>query len=201
MPYVVIHPRRFEYAAAPMKPVEGVIRDQDTGRPIAGMTLHAAAVDDPRALAPIAGIEAVTDAQGRYRLMGLPKAFAYKLAVEQEEGKPYPRTSYRVRADTPAFEPVPVRHRAQAGRPDQRPGDRQDDRPTGAGLHQRLHLPRQPRDQGVPRLQRLQQPGHHLHQGRRPLRGRRPAGPQRPRLPLRDAPIPWPRRRRGDRGL
>ena len=106
MPYVVIHPRRFEYAAAPMKPVEGVIRDQDTGRPIAGMTLHAAAVDEPRALAPIAGIEAVTDAQGRYRLMGLPKASAYRLAVEQEEGKPYPRTSYRVRADTPAFEPV-----------------------------------------------------------------------------------------------
>ena len=39
---VVVHARRFEYAAAPTKPVEGVVRDKDTGRPIAGVTLHAA---------------------------------------------------------------------------------------------------------------------------------------------------------------
>ena len=37
-----IHARRFEYAVAPTKPVEGIVRDKDTGRPIAGLTLHAA---------------------------------------------------------------------------------------------------------------------------------------------------------------
>ena len=72
--FSVIHPRRFAYAVAPTKPVEGVVRDRETGRPIAGLTLHAA-VDGAATLAPTGGtIEAVTDDQGRYRLIGLPKA-------------------------------------------------------------------------------------------------------------------------------
>ncbi len=102
----IIHARRFEHAAAPTKPVEGVIRDKDTGRPIAGLTLHAE-VYRPRYAGPTGGIEATTDPQGRYRLIGLPKAPTYHLAVEQAEGKPYPRVSFRVPATSPAFEPVP----------------------------------------------------------------------------------------------
>ena len=35
-PAFVFHAPRFEHAAAPAKPIEGVIRDKDTGRPIAG---------------------------------------------------------------------------------------------------------------------------------------------------------------------
>ena len=58
---------------APTKPIEGVVRDKDTGRPIAGVTLHAAVFDE-RSHLPAQGIEATTDAQGRYRLTGLPKA-------------------------------------------------------------------------------------------------------------------------------
>ena len=102
---LIIHSRRFEYSAAPTKPVEGVVRDKDTGRPIAGLTLHAA-VYRAQYLGPTEGIEATTDAQGRYRLIGLPKAPAYQLAVEQAEGKPYPRVSFRVPASSPAFETV-----------------------------------------------------------------------------------------------
>ena len=46
----VYHARRFEYAAAPTKPIEGVIRDKDTGRPIAGLTLqrHGLQREQPR---------------------------------------------------------------------------------------------------------------------------------------------------------
>ena len=36
----IYHARRFEYAAAPTRPIEGVIRDKDTGRPIAGLMLQ-----------------------------------------------------------------------------------------------------------------------------------------------------------------
>src|SRR5262249_9804577 len=39
-PRTIYHARRFEHAAAPTKPIEGVIRDKDTGRPIAGVLLH-----------------------------------------------------------------------------------------------------------------------------------------------------------------
>jgi RNA polymerase sigma factor (sigma-70 family) len=102
---LVIHARRFQYAVAPTKTVEGVVRDKDTGRPIAGLTLHAA-VYDAQVLALTQGIAATTDAQGRYRLTGLPKAPAYRLVAEQAEGKPYLRTSFRVPARSPALEPV-----------------------------------------------------------------------------------------------
>ncbi len=102
---MIIHARRFEYSVAPTKPVEGVVRDKDTGRPIAGLALHAG-VYDAQVLSPTLGIEATTDAQGRYRLTGLPKAPAYRLVVEQAEGKPYHKTSFRVPAGSPAFEPV-----------------------------------------------------------------------------------------------
>ena len=34
---IVFHARRFEYAAAPGKPIEGIVRDKDTGRPLAGL--------------------------------------------------------------------------------------------------------------------------------------------------------------------
>ena len=103
------------------------------GRPIAG-------IDPPRhglrehSLVPAPGIEATTDAQGHYRLTGLPRAPAYRLFVEPGEGQPYPKATFRAAGGSPAFEPVTFRHRAQAGHPGPRPGDRQGDRPAGLGL-------------------------------------------------------------------
>jgi len=102
---VVFHARQFEHAVEPTKPIEGVVRDKDSGRPIAGLMLHAG-VFDARSFIPTQGVEATTDAQGRYRLTGLPKAPAYRLFVEQAEGKPYPATTFRAPAESLAFEPV-----------------------------------------------------------------------------------------------
>ncbi len=48
--------------AAPTRPIAGVVRDRDTGKPIRGVKLTANAY-----------IKAVTDDLGRYRLVGLPK--------------------------------------------------------------------------------------------------------------------------------
>jgi RNA polymerase sigma factor (sigma-70 family) len=101
----VLHAPRFEHAAAPTKPVEGVIRDKDTGLPIAGMTLHAAVYDE-RSLIPAQGIEAITDTRGSYCLSGLPRAPAYRLFVEAGENIPYPGAVFRVPADSPALDPV-----------------------------------------------------------------------------------------------
>ena len=102
---IVFHARRFEDAAAPTQPIEGVIRDKDTGRPIAGLTLHAAVFEE-HSLIPAEGVEATTDAQGHYRLSGLPKASAYRLFVEPGEGLPYPKATFRAPAGSPALEPV-----------------------------------------------------------------------------------------------
>ena len=102
---IIYHTRRFEYAAAPGKPIEGLVRDRDSGRPIAGVTLRAAVFEDS-SLIPAPGIEATTDAQGHYRLTGLPRAPAYRLFIHPGEGTPYPNATLRVEGDTPGFDPV-----------------------------------------------------------------------------------------------
>ena len=98
------HSRKFEYVAAPTKPIEGVIRDKDTGRPIAGIVLHAKPVE---AYDWAMGVEATTDAAGHYRLTGLTKAPAYQLYLGPKGvGVPYPKSSFHVSAESPGLEPV-----------------------------------------------------------------------------------------------
>ena len=101
----VYHARRFEYAAAPTKPIEGVVRDKDTGRPIAGLTFEGMVYNkSSHVTAP--GLETTTDARGHYRLTGLPKAPAYQLFLNPGKGSPYTKTTFRVPAETQGLDPV-----------------------------------------------------------------------------------------------
>ena len=99
------HARRFEYVAAPTKPIQGIVRDKDTGRPIAGVKLGGMVFDEHSTVSA-EGVEATTDAQGRYQLTGLPKGPAYRLFLEPGNGLPYTQATFRVPADSPALEPV-----------------------------------------------------------------------------------------------
>ena len=100
------HSRQFEYVAAPTKPIEGVVRDKDTGQPIAGMVLHAKRKDEPHF---VMGVDATTDTAGHYQLSGLPKAAAFQLYIESRDASiPYPKTTLDVSADSPGVEPVKV---------------------------------------------------------------------------------------------
>jgi hypothetical protein len=99
------HARRFEYAAEPTRPIEGDIRDKDTGRPIAGVLLRGMVVEEGSTIwAP--GVEATSDARGHYRLNGLPKGPAYRLFIEPGKGQPYTKASFRTPAGSPSLEPV-----------------------------------------------------------------------------------------------
>jgi RNA polymerase sigma factor (sigma-70 family) len=101
----IYHARRFEFAAEPARSIEGVIRDQETGQPIAGIKLQGMVFQEhSRLWAP--GVEATTDAQGHYRLAGLPRAAAYELSIEPGDGLPYPESARRVPADS--RDPGPV---------------------------------------------------------------------------------------------
>jgi RNA polymerase sigma factor (sigma-70 family) len=100
----VLVARRFEIAAAPTKPIVGTVRDRDTHRPIAGLTLSA--VVDRYGPGIALDVRVKTDEQGRYRVSGLPKADAYRLTTEQSPGLPYLFTTRQVTADSPALEPV-----------------------------------------------------------------------------------------------
>jgi RNA polymerase sigma factor (sigma-70 family) len=104
-PTIVFHAPRFEHAVAPTRPIEGVIRDKDTGRPIAGVRIRGDVYKE-HSLLWHPGVEATSDARGHYRLAGLNTGPAYRLFLEPKEGLPYPRATLRTPAASPALEPI-----------------------------------------------------------------------------------------------
>jgi RNA polymerase sigma factor (sigma-70 family) len=103
------HGADFRYVAAPTKPIIGVVRDKDTNKPLAGVTIRSqwrdingkfARVVDPEVSTP-------TDAGGRFRLTGMPKGDGYKILAIPRSDQPYVVTSQDV-PDTPGLDPVTV---------------------------------------------------------------------------------------------
>jgi RNA polymerase sigma factor (sigma-70 family) len=72
-----------EVVAGPIKPIEGTIRAKDTGKPLAGVEVFG------NREAHRGAVRAVTDKQGRYRLVGLPKAKSYHLEIYAPAGQNY----------------------------------------------------------------------------------------------------------------
>jgi RNA polymerase sigma factor (sigma-70 family) len=96
----------FTHAAAPTKPIVGVVRDRDTNRPLAGFTVRSYKLAN-NPMHGIDFIETKTDAAGRYRLTGMPKGKDNKILVVPPDGQPYV-TVHAVVPDTDALQPVTV---------------------------------------------------------------------------------------------
>jgi RNA polymerase sigma factor (sigma-70 family) len=104
----VIHGTVFDHAAAPTRPIEGVVRDRDTGKPLAGVTIQARLgspkrprfVGDPT-------LDTITNAQGRYRLVGLSREAGHRLEAWPGPGQPYLRAG-RTAGATGDLRPVTV---------------------------------------------------------------------------------------------
>ncbi|SIN80112.1 RNA polymerase sigma factor, sigma-70 family [Singulisphaera sp. GP187] len=111
---LIVHAPRFQVALSPTRRVEGIARDKDSDSPIAGLEIRAA-VFDKHSLIQAEGIEATTNAEGRYQLEGLPKAAAYRLIIKPSKGLPYLITTLKAPADSPAFEPVAFDFRLKRG--------------------------------------------------------------------------------------
>ena len=101
----VVHPPRSQHAA-PTRPIEGVIRDKDTGRPIAGIVIRSNILRESDHTW-IDGLQVTTDAEGRYRLVGLPRAHGYQIFTFPRRGSPYLNESFVVSGATPGPEPIP----------------------------------------------------------------------------------------------
>jgi protocatechuate 3,4-dioxygenase beta subunit len=100
------HGASFVYVAAPTKPVVGVIRDKDSRRPLAGVTVQSYKL----ANSTISGmdiIQTTTDARGRYRLTGLPKGEGNKIKLVPPGNLPYVVVEGDV-PDSPGLDPVTV---------------------------------------------------------------------------------------------
>ena len=101
----IVHAPKFQLALAPTRRVQGTIRDKNSGRPITGLAIHAA-VFDGHSQIPAPDIDAMTDAEGRYRLDGLSKAPAYRLFIKTAKGLPYTNATLKVPAESPGLEPI-----------------------------------------------------------------------------------------------
>ncbi len=102
----MIYPARFEHAVGPTKPIEGVVRDRATGRPLPGAVVMPSFVierDGQRVgLGSMAHDGARADAAGRFRLLGAPKSRDLGIHVFPPEGQPYLERMEHV-GDTPGL--------------------------------------------------------------------------------------------------
>ena len=89
----------------PARPIEGVVRDADTGAPIPDALVTAIQLD-PKRFVVMGEILARTDAEGRYRLLGLPKADAPSIRVVPPLDRPYFSIRNLKVPAPPGFEPV-----------------------------------------------------------------------------------------------
>jgi hypothetical protein len=97
----------FRHVAAPTKPVTGVVRDKDTKKPLAGVTI---AIPAGLSDVPLLGtniVQTTTDDQERYRLTGLPKGDRQLIVTVPGNDQPYLQAYYRV-PDSPGLDPVTV---------------------------------------------------------------------------------------------
>ena len=91
----------FELIIGPSKPIIGVVRIKGTGRPAAGITV--------RGIEPTTGtwIYARADQDGRFRILGLPKAGVYQLRTEAQSGvEPYLNAPPLTVGDTEGLKPI-----------------------------------------------------------------------------------------------
>ncbi len=87
----------------PTKPIEGTIRARDTGKPLAGLVVYGG--EDWNTEGFRREVRAITDANGHYRLVGLPKAAQYPLMVYCPEGQSY-LGAFRKVADSEGLKPI-----------------------------------------------------------------------------------------------
>jgi RNA polymerase sigma factor (sigma-70 family) len=85
----------FDHLAAPSRPLRGVVRDVETGKPVAGVRIESVYTTH----------STQTDNEGRYELLGYPKSQEYHVTATPGDGQPYFTASARF-ADAPGFAPL-----------------------------------------------------------------------------------------------
>ncbi|HTU92287.1 MAG TPA: carboxypeptidase regulatory-like domain-containing protein, partial [Gemmataceae bacterium] len=92
----------FDLLAAPSRPIVGVVRDKDTGKPLAGVTIESRGIGNGF----FALHRTTTDKDGRYRLEGMPKRDGNEIAATTKE-LPYLSAVEKV-PNTPGLGPIAV---------------------------------------------------------------------------------------------
>ncbi|MFI5457385.1 MAG: hypothetical protein ACHRXM_18225 [Isosphaerales bacterium] len=96
----------FQHVAAPTKPIVGVVRDKDTKKPLAGITIRSHMLAT-RPMYMVDIVRTTSDAEGHYRLTGMPKGKGNKIMAVPGAGQPYVVSAKDV-PDSPGLDPVTV---------------------------------------------------------------------------------------------
>jgi RNA polymerase sigma factor (sigma-70 family) len=94
----------FDHLAAPTRPITGVVRDRDTGKPLAGVTIQSDRFAGCNAGGD-SSVHTTTDKDGRYRLLGMPKGVGNVIKAVPAPGQPYFQSAYPV-PDPLGLEPI-----------------------------------------------------------------------------------------------
>lgn len=106
-----VYGTEFEHPCAPTRAIEGTVRGDD-GQPVEGVRVVAARVLGG---IPAVRVEAVSQADGTYRVVGLPKGEGTELRFDPQQGAPYFDTTVDV-PDPSGFEPVALDVELERGR-------------------------------------------------------------------------------------
>jgi beta-lactamase regulating signal transducer with metallopeptidase domain len=78
----------FTVTTSPSRPIVGIVRDAKTGKPLAGVSVESDKLaDNPFSQNRV--LKTTTDAEGRYRLIGMPKGKDNRLMVVPNDDQPY----------------------------------------------------------------------------------------------------------------
>jgi len=96
----------FELNLAPSRPYEGVVRDRDTGQPIAGVKIESFKLADSNILNSTL-IKTTTDKDGRFRLTGMPLGVGNEVVLTPPDDQPYLNSQYKL-PDSGGLKPIPI---------------------------------------------------------------------------------------------
>jgi RNA polymerase sigma factor (sigma-70 family) len=111
-----IYPAKIQLALHPSQPIEGVIVDKDSKRPLAGAMVTGTHPPETKfgfGLS-LVNVSTIADKDGRYRLTGLPKGAGNFVTAGPADGAPYLLCKKRV-ADAPGFSPIAVDFQLKRG--------------------------------------------------------------------------------------
>ncbi len=96
----------FTTSASPTRPVVGTVRDEKTGKPLEGVSVESRRFAS-ESFAGQRGLRTTSDAQGKYRLLGMPKGIGNAIFVVPNDEQPYFMRQLEV-PDPSGIEPVTV---------------------------------------------------------------------------------------------
>ena len=103
----------FQFALPPTRVIEGVVRDAKTGEALAGVGVQSWRFANSRRDGD-RSIHTVSDAQGRFRLVGMPKGAGNRIVAIPNDEQPYLMRTADV-PDEPGLEPAKVEFQLHRG--------------------------------------------------------------------------------------